>query len=80
MLRYFLSTSYDDINGCLHTKDSRRIQTINLSMWSLALILALLVFDFQLKDKGFYLWGLWLYLVLAMGALIVEMIIWKVKG
>ena len=61
-------------------KDSRRLQTINLSMWGLALILAVLVFGLQLQDKVFYLWGLWLYLVLAMGALIVEMIIWKAKG
>lgn len=61
-------------------KDSRRLQTINLSMWGLALILALLVFVPQLNDKAFYLWGLWLYIVLAMGALIVEMIIRKSKG
>ena len=60
-------------------KDSRRLQTINLSMWSLALILALLLFVTQLKDKGFYLWGLWLYIVLAIGTLIVEMIIRKAK-
>ena len=61
-------------------KDSRRLQTINLSMWSLALILALLLFVTQLKDKGFYLWGLWLYIVLAICTLIVEMIIRKAKG
>ena len=61
-------------------KDSRRLQTINLSMWGLALILAVLVFGLQLQDKAFYLWGLWLYLVLAMSALIVEMIIRKSKG
>jgi hypothetical protein len=61
-------------------KDSRRLQTINLSMWSLALIPALLVFVPQLKDKGFYLWGLWLYIVLAIGTLIVELIIRKAKG
>ena len=61
-------------------KDSHRLQTINLSMWGLALILAVLVFGLQLQDKAFYLWGLWLYLVLAMGALIVEMIIRKAKG
>ena len=59
-------------------KDSRRIQTINLSMWGLALTLALLVFAIQLKDKVFYLWGLWLYIVLAICTLIIEMIIRKV--
>jgi hypothetical protein len=56
-------------------KDSRKLQTINLSIWSLALILALLV-----NDKAFYLWGPRLYSVLAIGTLIVEMIIWKAKG
>jgi len=61
-------------------KDSRRLQTINLSMWSLALILALLLFVLQLQDKVFYLWGLWLYIVLAICTLIVEMIIRKAKG
>ena len=60
-------------------KDSRRLQTINLSMWSLALILALLLFVLQLQDKVFYLWGLWLYIVLAICTLIVEMIIRKAK-
>ena len=60
-------------------KDARRVQTINLSMWGLALILALLVFDFQLKDKVFYLWGLWLYIVLAICTLVIEMIIRKVQ-
>ena len=61
-------------------KDSHRLQTINLSMWGLALLLAVLVFGLQLQDKAFYLWGLWLYFVLAMGALIVEMIIRKANG
>jgi len=61
-------------------KVSRRLQTINLSMWSLALILALLLFVLQLKDKVFYLWGLWLYIVLAICTLIVEMILRKAKG
>ena len=61
-------------------KDSRRLQTINLSMWSLALILALLLFVLQLQDKVFYLWGLWLYIMLAICTLIVEMIVRKAKG
>jgi len=61
-------------------KDSRRLQTINLSMWSLASILALLLFVLQLQDKVFYLWGLWLYIMLAICTLIVEMIVRKAKG
>jgi hypothetical protein len=61
-------------------KDSLRLQTINLSVWGLALILTLLLFVIQLKDKVFYLWGLWLYIVLAICTLIVEMIIRKAKG
>jgi hypothetical protein len=61
-------------------KDSRRVQTINLNMWILALIPALLVFVLQLNDKAFYLWGPWLYIVMATGTLIVEMIIRKAKG
>ena len=61
-------------------KDSHRLQTINLSMWGLALLLAVLVFGLQLQDKAFYLWGLWLYSVLAISALIVEMIIRKTTG
>ena len=60
-------------------KDSRRIQTINLSMWGLALILAVLVFGLQLKDKSVYLWGLWIYIVLAICTLVIEMIIRKVQ-
>ena len=61
-------------------KDSHRLQIINLSMWGLALILVVLVFGLQLQDKAFYLWGLWLYSVLAISALIVEMIIRKANG
>jgi hypothetical protein len=61
-------------------KDSLRLQTINLSVWGLALILTLLLFVIQLKNKVFYLWGLWLYIVLAICTLIVEMIIRKAKG
>ena len=61
-------------------KDSHRLQIINLSMWGLALILVVLVFGLQLQDKAFYLWGLWLYSVLAISALIVEMIIRKTTG
>jgi hypothetical protein len=60
-------------------KETHRLQTINLIAWTLALIPTLTVFISQINGQAFRLWGLWLYIFLAVGAIVVEMLIQKVK-
>lgn len=56
----------------LWKKDARRFRTIHLIAWVLALILALVAFNSQINDPIIPLWGLWLYILLAVGAILIE--------
>jgi hypothetical protein len=63
-------------------KETRRLQTINLTAWILALIPTLFLFVslvFISNDNSFRLWGFWLYMVTAISAVIVEFILLKRK-
>lgn len=61
-------------------KETPRLRTINLVAWILALIPTLTIFIFQIKDQAFRLWGLWLYILVAISALTVEMFIRNGEG
>jgi len=61
-------------------KNSRRLQTINLIAWGLAGIPALVMFILQtnrdqLVHFSYYLWGLWLYILVAIGTVIFEILV-----
>jgi hypothetical protein len=58
-------------------KDSHRLQIVNLVVWALALIPTLFIFIFQLNDQAMRLWGLWLYIVAAVGIVIFEIILMR---
>jgi hypothetical protein len=58
-------------------KETRRTQTINLIAWILAFLPALTMFIAQLNDQITRLWGLWLYILLAVSAIIFESILLK---
>jgi len=53
-------------------EETRRLRTINLVAWILALIPTLIVFILQIKDQAIQPWGLWLYILVAIGAIIHE--------
>lgn len=57
--------------------ETRRLRTINLIAWALALLLTLLLFFAQLQDQAFRLWGLWLYVLVAFGMLAVEFLAFR---
>ena len=56
----------------LWKKDARRFRTTHLIAWVLALILAVVIFIGQTNDPIIRLWGLWLYILLAVGAILIE--------
>jgi len=56
-------------------KETPSLRTINLVAWILALIPTLTIFIFQIKDQAFRLWGPWLYILAAVSAVIVEILI-----
>lgn len=56
----------------LWKKDARRFRTIHLIAWVLALILALVFFIAQGNRPIIPLWGIWLYILLAVGAILIE--------
>jgi hypothetical protein len=58
-------------------KETPSLRTINLVAWILALILTLTIFILQINEQSFRLWGLWLYIVTAVGAVIIEIFITK---
>lgn len=58
-------------------KDSHRLQIVNLVVWALALIPTLFIFIFQLNDQALRLWGLWLYILAAVGIVIFEIILMR---
>jgi len=64
----------------LWIKETRRIQTMNLIAWLLAFISTLTVFILAMRtinSQVFWLWGLWLYIILAVRAIILEIIVMK---
>lgn len=61
-------------------KNSRRLQTINLIAWGIALFVILTVFILQTREelfvRTFYLlWGIWLYILVATGTIIIEVLV-----
>lgn len=67
----------------LWKKETRRLLTINLIAWILALIPTLLMFTLMAVQRSGYifrLWGLWLYIFLAVSAIIFEITLLKRKA
>ena len=61
-------------------KNSRRLQTINLIAWGLACIPALTLFILQTNRDElvhflYLLWGVWLYILVAIGTFIFEILV-----
>jgi hypothetical protein len=63
----------------LWKKETPRLRTINLIAWILAFILALTVFILQVTEQNFRLWGLWLYILVAVSAIIFEILLLNEK-
>jgi hypothetical protein len=69
----------------LWKKETRRLPTINLFTWILALIPTLIMFILLAVQRSGYifrLWGLWLYILTAVSAIIFESVIqrWERKS
>jgi len=60
-------------------KESHRLSTINLIAWIIAFLITLTVFIFQIYDQVVRLWGLWLYIILAISVIIFESVLLKRK-
>jgi hypothetical protein len=60
-------------------KGTRRIQTISLVVWILAILPTLTLFIFQINHQPIRLWGLWLYILMAFSAFVIELILLKGK-
>ena len=61
-------------------KETHRLRTINLIAWILALIPALLIIMSSVVQHHWYvfrLWGVWLYIVTAISAIILEYLVMK---
>jgi hypothetical protein len=61
-------------------KNSRRLQTINLIAWGIACLVIFTVFILQTREDLFVrslylLWGIWLYLLVAIGTIIIEILV-----
>ena len=63
----------------LRTKETRRLRIINLVLWVLAFLLSLTDYISQMNEQVIRLWGLWLYILVALGAIIFELFIIKEK-
>ncbi|HEX5837201.1 MAG TPA: hypothetical protein VFY26_05170 [Anaerolineales bacterium] len=53
-------------------KNSARLKTMHLIAWGLGCLFPLLIIAFEWDGPVLKLWGLWLYFLLAIGALLVE--------
>lgn len=53
-------------------EETQRLRTINLIVWALAFLLTLLLFFSEIQDQALRLWGLWLYILVSLGALAFE--------
>ena len=61
-------------------RNSRRLQSINVIVWAIACLLTLTMFIIQSNRDQFaqyfyLLWGLWLYILLTIGTMILEILI-----
>lgn len=56
----------------LWKKDARQYRTAHLVAWALALLLALAFMLLQTQDPLIPLWGLWFYILLAIGTILIE--------
>jgi len=61
-------------------KNSRRLQTINLVAWGLACLVTLTMYILQTNRDQFVhffylLWGIWLYVLVAIGTIIFEILV-----
>lgn len=56
----------------LWKKDARQLRTAHLVAWALALVLTSLFFIAQINDSVAGLWGVWFYILLAVGAILIE--------
>ena len=61
----------------LWKKDARQFRIVHLVAWVLALIVALVIFIPQINDPIARLWGLWLYILLAVSAIVIEILVAK---
>ena len=64
----------------LWKKETRRLSTINLIAWILALFPPLVMFVLLAVQRSGYifrLWGLWLYILVAIGAVVIESLMMK---
>lgn len=56
-------------------KETRRLRTINLVAWILAFLLTLPFLISQINYQAIRLWGPWLYIVVTVSAIIIEILI-----
>lgn len=56
----------------LWKKDARQLRTAHLIAWALALVLTSLFLIAQINDSVTGLWGVWFYILLAVGAILIE--------
>lgn len=66
-------------------RGSRRLQRISIIVWGIACLPTLTLFIFQSNPGQFVqffrlLWGLWLYILTAMGTLIVELLVLRAEN
>lgn len=61
----------------LRKKDSPRLQKFHLFAWGLGCIFPLFILFTQRDIQTFRLWGAWLYIIVAICALTLEIVIWK---
>lgn len=64
----------------LWKKNARQLQTINLTAWGLACLTTLPIFVLQasraqVKNSFYLLWGIWLYILMAFGAIVFEIMV-----
>jgi hypothetical protein len=58
-------------------KETRRLRMFSLVAWILAWLPTLVLFLFQIKYQSLRLWGLWLYILLAISAITIEFLVLK---
>jgi len=58
-------------------KETRQLRKINLVAWILAFLSTLTLFILQINHQAIRLWGLWLYIVVTVSMIIIEISIMK---
>ena len=56
-------------------KETRRLRTTNLVAWILAFLSIVPLFILQINYQAIRLWGLWLYIIMAISAILLELLI-----